>query len=136
MKVTSTAIQNGKIADIYGKRGPADPYGIPSLSPPLEFTGAPEGTVSYAVIVEDKDAFPGFGRIFLDPLAGGQHHPSRIAGRRKPQRPILCRASIAGSARKGDPSRRRPAAIMAGCARPTGSMSMNSMYMPWIPCSI
>ena len=58
MKVTSTAIQNGKIADIYGKRGPADPYGIPSLSPPLEFTGAPEGTVSYAVIVEDKDAFP------------------------------------------------------------------------------
>ncbi|MCC8025349.1 MAG: YbhB/YbcL family Raf kinase inhibitor-like protein [Clostridium sp.] len=58
MKVTSTGINNGVIDDRFGCRGDANQWGIPSRSLPLKFEGAPEGTVSFAVVIEDKDAFP------------------------------------------------------------------------------
>lgn len=58
MKVTSTGISNGIIADRFGKRGPRSPEGTPSVSLPLKIEGAPGGTVSYAIFLEDKDAVP------------------------------------------------------------------------------
>lgn len=58
MKVTSSGIVGGVIEDRFGCRGEVNEKGIPSRSLPLKFQDAPEGTVSYALMIEDKDAFP------------------------------------------------------------------------------
>lgn len=58
MKVTSSGITDGVIHDQYGKRGEVNEFGMPVRSLPLEFVDAPENTQSFAVYLEDKDAFP------------------------------------------------------------------------------
>jgi Raf kinase inhibitor-like YbhB/YbcL family protein len=59
MKVTSAGIQNGIIADVYGHRGHRDKAGqMVTYSLPLSIAEAPAGTVSYAIVIEDKDAVP------------------------------------------------------------------------------
>lgn len=59
MKVTSSGIVNGVIADKYGKHGQQfNPNGMPNYSLPLEILDAPEGTKSFALFLEDKDACP------------------------------------------------------------------------------
>ena len=59
MKVTSNGIVNGIIEDKYGKRGTQfNEAEIPTYSLPLKIDNPPEGTVSYALVLEDKDAIP------------------------------------------------------------------------------
>ena len=59
MFVTSVGIKNGIIADIYGKRGSqVSADGMHTYSLPLQIVGAPVGTASYAIVIEDKDAVP------------------------------------------------------------------------------
>ena len=60
MFVTSSAIQNGAFEDKYGKRGTQfSPNGMPTYSIPFEIHDAPQGTKSFAVVLEDKDAITG-----------------------------------------------------------------------------
>lgn len=56
--VSSAGIMDGVIHDKYGKRGELNESGMPTYSLPLEFHNAPVGTVSYALVLEDKDAYP------------------------------------------------------------------------------
>lgn len=50
---------DGVILDQYGKRGTAfNINGIPTYSLPFKITDAPAGTVSFAIVLEDKDAIP------------------------------------------------------------------------------
>ena len=59
MVVTSTGIIDGVIQNQYGGRGTQfNENGVPTFSLPLKVEEAPEGTVSFAVILEDKDAYP------------------------------------------------------------------------------
>ena len=59
MIVTSTAIENGIIDKKYGKYGEQfNDNGMPTYSLPLKIENAPEGTTSYALVLEDKDAYP------------------------------------------------------------------------------
>ena len=59
MIVTSTGITNGLINDKYGKRGTHfNKNGIPNYSIPLKIENSPKDTVSYAIVLEDKDAYP------------------------------------------------------------------------------
>ncbi|KAA9176596.1 YbhB/YbcL family Raf kinase inhibitor-like protein [Enterococcus durans] len=58
MKVTSKGIIDGIIQDKYGKRGSTDKHGIPTCSLPLKIENAPEGTKTFAIVIEDKDAIP------------------------------------------------------------------------------
>lgn len=59
MIVTSTGIEKGQIKDIYGKRGTQlNENGVPTYSLPFHVEGAPKGTLSYAIVLEDKDAYP------------------------------------------------------------------------------
>lgn len=61
MTVVSTAIdKNGVLADKYGynDKTQLDSKGMPITSFPFEIKNAPKGTKSYAVFLEDKDAFP------------------------------------------------------------------------------
>lgn len=59
MKVSSDGVQDGKILDKYGKHGDAfSNCGIPNLSIPFTVTDAPAETVSFAILLEDKDAIP------------------------------------------------------------------------------
>ena len=78
MFVTSSAIQNGAFEDKYGKRGTQfSPNGMPTYSIPFEIHDAPQGTKSFAVVLEDKDAlrqvalcgFIGLLRILNVPLS-------------------------------------------------------------------
>ncbi|SBV98281.1 conserved hypothetical protein [uncultured Eubacteriales bacterium] len=61
MKVLSEAVVGGVIAGKYGMRGPVNAYGVPSLSFPLTIEDTPEGTASFALVLEDKDDFPSNG---------------------------------------------------------------------------
>ncbi len=61
MVVTSTAINSkGFLSDKYGynDKTQLDTKGMPVTSFPFEIKNAPKGTKSYAVFLEDKDAFP------------------------------------------------------------------------------
>lgn len=59
MKVTSTGIVNGNIEPKYGKHGTQfNANGMPTYSLPFKIENAPEGTISYALVLEDKDAYP------------------------------------------------------------------------------
>lgn len=59
MNVTSTGITNGIIDDKYGKRSIyINKNGMPTYSLPLKIDNSPKGTKSYAIVLEDKDAFP------------------------------------------------------------------------------
>ena len=65
MKVSSKAIVNGEFEDKYGKRGSQfSPSGMPSYSIPFEIKDAPEGTKSFAVVLEDKDAISASGFVW------------------------------------------------------------------------
>ncbi len=65
MEIISSGIQNGKIADIYGKFGTAFKNGMPTYSLPFQIEDAPHNTVSFAVILDDKDAIPVAGFIWI-----------------------------------------------------------------------
>ena len=58
MKLSSTGIINGIIGDRFGDRGPMNEYDMPTVSLPLKIEDAPKNTISYALVLEDKDAFP------------------------------------------------------------------------------
>lgn len=59
MNVTSRGIINGVIGAQYGKRGTQfNENNIPTYSLPFKVENAPEGTVSLAIVLEDKDAYP------------------------------------------------------------------------------
>lgn len=59
MRVTSTGIINGIIDPKFGKYGEAfNENGMPTYSLPFSIEDAPSNTVSYALVLEDKDAFP------------------------------------------------------------------------------
>ncbi|MGL5255130.1 MAG: YbhB/YbcL family Raf kinase inhibitor-like protein [Brevinema sp.] len=59
MVVTSTGIVNGVIDNKYGKKGSDfNSHGMPTYSLPLKIENAPKGTVSYALVLDDPDAFP------------------------------------------------------------------------------
>lgn len=66
MNVTSSGISGGVICDKYGKRGTQfNKDGIPTYSLPLKIEGAPAGTKSFAIILEDKDAVPVCGHVWI-----------------------------------------------------------------------
>ncbi|SPY34159.1 YbhB/YbcL family Raf kinase inhibitor-like protein [Pasteurella canis] len=66
MKVTSSAIKKGAFEDKFGKRGSQfSPNGMPTYSIPFEISGAPEGTKSFAVVLEDKDAITASGFVWI-----------------------------------------------------------------------
>lgn len=59
MIATSSAIVDGIIDPKYGKYGTQfNANGMPSYSLPLQIKEAPAGTKSYALVLEDKDAYP------------------------------------------------------------------------------
>lgn len=64
-KVVCDGIKDGKFADRYGKRGERNRFGMALVSPPLKFFNPPEGTVCYALLMEDKDAFPVCGFSYI-----------------------------------------------------------------------
>jgi len=61
MEVLSEGIKNNVIDGKYGMRGPVNEYDIPTMSFPLSIKDAPVGTVSFAMVLEDKDDFPSNG---------------------------------------------------------------------------
>lgn len=66
MQITTSAIINGEFADQYGKRGSQfSENGMPTYSIPFEISGAPEGTQSFAVVLEDKDAITASGFVWI-----------------------------------------------------------------------
>lgn len=70
MKVTSSGIINGVIEDKYGKRGTQfNEANIPTYSLPVKIENSPKGTVSYALILEDKDAVPVCGFSWIHWIA-------------------------------------------------------------------
>lgn len=59
MIVTSTGIVNGIIEDRFGSKG--DHFtenGMPNYSIPFIISDVPDGTVTFAVVMEDRDAIP------------------------------------------------------------------------------
>ncbi|NRT80274.1 YbhB/YbcL family Raf kinase inhibitor-like protein [Clostridium beijerinckii] len=59
MIVTSIGIINGIIQDKYGSRGEHfNENGVPTFSLPLKIEDAPVNTASFAIVLEDKDAYP------------------------------------------------------------------------------
>ena len=69
MKITSPGINNCVIQDKYGKRGAHFIEDMPSLSLPVHISEAPKETKSFALILDDKDAVPVAGFIWIHWLA-------------------------------------------------------------------
>lgn len=76
MQVKSVAFEDGRIADKYGvKGGENGPGGMPLRSFPLEISGAPPGTGSFAVVLEDPDSAPNCGFTWIHWLVAGLKRP-------------------------------------------------------------
>ncbi|MEG0329061.1 MAG: YbhB/YbcL family Raf kinase inhibitor-like protein [Longicatena sp.] len=59
MKVSSKGLVNGVFNDRYGKRGTQfNENGVPNYSIPFSIQEAPDNAVSFAIVLEDKDAYP------------------------------------------------------------------------------
>ncbi|MEG0936338.1 MAG: YbhB/YbcL family Raf kinase inhibitor-like protein, partial [Clostridia bacterium] len=59
MKVTSSGITEGFYDAKYGAQGTqTNANGVPDYSIPFSIEDAPENTISYAIVLEDKDAYP------------------------------------------------------------------------------
>lgn len=66
MTISSSGIINGTIQDKYGKRGTQfTKNGMPNYSLPIKIENAPEGTKTFAVFLEDKDAIPVAGYSWI-----------------------------------------------------------------------
>ncbi len=77
MIVTSTGIVNGIIEDKYGKHGSQfNENGMPTYSLPLKIEDAPEGTKSFALVLEEAGGkrVPGHRRLFTNSLDSGKHY--------------------------------------------------------------
>lgn len=70
MRIISSGITNGKIDDRFGKKGDQfNEYGIPSRSLPISVKDAPAGTASFSLILEDKNAAPVCGFVWIHWIA-------------------------------------------------------------------
>lgn len=78
LKVYSDAFVDGRIQDKYGKASPDAKEGVPLLSFPLRWEGAPAGTKSFAIVFWDYDNVIGEGIIWLHWLAA--NIPAEAAG--------------------------------------------------------
>lgn len=59
MHITSNGIIDGHFADRYGKRGAQfNEHGMPTFSIPFSIHDAPESAATFAIVLEDKDAYP------------------------------------------------------------------------------
>lgn len=88
MKVTSTGIANGYWEDRFGKFGTElSAEGTPLRSIPFKIEDAPEGTVSFAVVLDDVDAIPVCGFTWFTGTVRSDRH--RAAGRRQPARSLF-----------------------------------------------
>lgn len=74
-ELTSSGIENGYIKEKYGQYGTENIKGMPSLSLPLEWKGVPEGTKSFALVMQDYDAIPvtGFSWIHWVAVVPGSY---------------------------------------------------------------
>ena len=100
MIVTSTGIIGGKIQDQYGGRGTQfNENGVPTYSLPFKIEEAPEKTVSFAVILEDKDSYPVTGGFVWVHWLAANITRNELRARR----PVtLYRAAIAGRVSRAD----------------------------------
>lgn len=58
MELNSAGVTDGVMDASYGINGHDVSGGVPLLSLPLEITGTPEGTVCYAIYIDDPDSQP------------------------------------------------------------------------------
>lgn len=58
MRLSCPGIVDGMFLDKYGSKGTVFVNGMPGLSVPFEIHDAPEGTVTFAVVLDDYDAIP------------------------------------------------------------------------------
>ncbi len=58
MRVSCPGIVDGEFAGRFGSGGTVFVNTMPGLSPPLEIADAPEGTVTFALVMDDYDAIP------------------------------------------------------------------------------
>ena len=66
MRIVSTVLNGGEIPAKYGKHGDTkNDFGVPSISVPFEIQDAPEGTVCYALVLDDVDAVPVCGFTWI-----------------------------------------------------------------------
>ena len=65
MKIISSGIVDGEIAERYGSRGTQKADGVPTLSLPIMIANFPERTQSYALIMKDPDALPVAGHEWV-----------------------------------------------------------------------
>ena len=97
MNVTSSRIINGIIQPQYGGRGTQfNENHIPTFSLPFKAENVPEKTVSLAIVLEDKDAYPVTGGFaWIHWLAA---NITRFDIRDNESQRILCRGEIVGRA--------------------------------------
>ena len=66
MEITSTGINNGRIADRFGSKGTQfTPNGIPSYSIPFHIFKSPIKTISFAVVFDDDDSIQACGFTWI-----------------------------------------------------------------------
>ena len=65
MKIVSEGIQNGFFKDCYGKFGTQFKNDMPTYSIPFTIQDAPKATQSFVVVLDDTDAIPVAGFVWI-----------------------------------------------------------------------
>lgn len=85
MKITSSGIKEGQIDLVYGQFGEDFIGDMPSRSLPFAIHEVPTGTKSFALILDDKDARPVAGFVWIHWLAANIKEtdiPAGVSGNR------------------------------------------------------
>lgn len=99
MNVTSSGIINGIIQPQYGGRGTQfNENHIPTFSLPFKVENAPEKTVSLAIVLEDKDAYPVTGGFTWIHWLAANIARFEIKDNESQTQRILCKGEIVGQA--------------------------------------
>ncbi|MFQ7058308.1 MAG: YbhB/YbcL family Raf kinase inhibitor-like protein [Turicibacter sanguinis] len=129
MKVTSTGIIDGIIADEYGAKGTQfNENEMPLYSLPLKIEDAPQGTKSFAIVMEDKDAVPVCGFSWIHWLVANLTRDELLAGESQTATDFIQGVNSWISI-QGDNQSIEASSYYGGMAPPNALIFMRHMFM-------
>ena len=136
MYISSIGISNGIIEKKYGSHGVQfNENDVPTYSIPFKIENAPDKTVSFAFILEDKDAYPVTGFIWVHWL-GANLTRSELKENESQTARTLYKVRIAGQAYWGISKPENRQAVMVEWHHQIKHIFMSFMYLPLINCLI
>lgn len=135
INVTSSGILDGVIGPQYGGHGTQfNANGIPTYSLPFTVENAPQETVSFAIVLEDKDAYPVTGGFAWIHWLAANITRFEIKENESQMADDFVQGRNSWTSIQGGEQSAELSSYYGGMTPPINHTYMNFMYMLWIKC--